>query len=66
MTKGSFLQKVINALKQTSDEFINDKIRNKLNQNEQILARDPRTQAVGEFKNFENPNQSPTDYETNR
>ena len=52
MTKTSFLQKVINALKQTSDEFIENKISTKLNQDEQVLARDPQTQTVGEFKIF--------------
>ena len=52
MTKTSFLQKVINALKQTSDEFIENKISTKLNQDEQVLARDPQTQTVGEFENF--------------
>ena len=52
MTKTSFLQKVINALKQTSDEFIENKISTKLNQDEQVLARNPQTQTVGEFENF--------------
>ena len=38
MAKSSFLQKVINALKSTSDEFVNDKVETKLSPNEKILG----------------------------
>ena len=37
MTKG-FIQKVVNAMKQTSDEFVRDKINTKLSPEERILA----------------------------
>ena len=38
MTKG-FVQKIVNALKSTSDEYVDDKINTKLNPDEKILAR---------------------------
>ena len=37
MSKG-FIQKVVNAMKQTSDEFVRDKINTKLSPEERILA----------------------------
>ena len=38
MAKSSFLQKVINALKFSSDEYVNEKIETKLSPNEKILG----------------------------